>query len=950
MKKLLVVPAVFWFFAGAVAAASDGVPAMPMPVVYQESAGYRWLSKPVLASRLLDSMEDIATWSLKGEGELTLAAERFKDGSHSLRLRARTKPDKPGPMKGRPFGLVTAVRKFAGENWSDYNRVSFWVYPELPGFRAGCYLGLVLFNEGKERSPAGYGHEGFNYVLLQSGRWQHVVWEIPHLGRDKVTALEIRYRQQGNEPEAGDTVSFDIDHLELQRVEPDHYEGWNVAPGRISFSHTGYPVGSAKTAIASDMKSGKFEVIRQETGETALSKEVRSAQTRLGRFQVLDFSELREPGTYMIRAGDRNTPPFRIDDNPWRDTIWKVINFFYVLRCGDDIPGSHRICHRDWQGTHNGETIGINGGWHDAGDLSQASSNTAEAVHAMMSLAERLRATGRDRELSARLIKEARWGLDWLLKTNFGDGYRITWATMDFWTNGVIGDMDDVSFEATNNAWDNFFASSAEAIAARVLESEDPDRAQYSLRTAKRDWQFAVEKTDVPDKRVSVLEVASAGALASLELFRATGEAKYADKAAELAQVIVNSQRRTFVPDWEVPLAGFFYTGPDHRRMLHFLHRGYEQAPIVVLSDLCNSFPEHKDWMKWYSAVALHSEYYLKRLAQFSEPYGMMPNGVYADDEYQQAPKDRSEAYRAQVLKGIAIGPHHYLRIFPVWFDFTGNNAVILAQAKALAAAAHLRFDQAGADLAQKQLEWIVGRNPFSSSVMYGEGHDYHPQYAISGDIVGSLPVGIHTRGANDLPYWPGSNCFAYKEVWVHPAARWLWLMRDLAGPATVNGKVHIAGGQTIRFKDQASGHVTEAKPDFVSGDFQTRLPQGAYSVTTGDLARTITVLPGGVYNLDLRKGRAIGIRLSSETSAAGQVMLTLTAEGSGRHKIALRTDNLGPLQPPRDIELKPGSPETISWKLKMDSLDGPWFAVVLPDNIWADRYEATGGVRGGAR
>lgn len=67
---------------------------------------------------------------------------------------------------------------------------------------------------------------------------------------------------------------------------------------------------------------------------------------------------------------------------------------------------------------------------------------------------------------------------------------------------------------------------------------------------------------------------------------------------------------------------------------------------------------------------------------------------------------------------------------------------------------------------------------------MWGEGYDFAPQYTLSsGDIVGSLPVGVMTRGNNDLPYWPAQNGFVYKEVWVHPSARWLWLMEDLLTP-----------------------------------------------------------------------------------------------------------------------------------------------------------------------
>jgi len=37
--------------------------------------------------------------------------------------------------------------------------------------------------------------------------------------------------------------------------------------------------------------------------------------------------------------------------------------------------------------------------------------------------------------------------------------------------------------------------------------------------------------------------------------------------------------------------------------------------------------------------------------------------------------------------------------------------------------------------------------------------------------------VGVLTQYNEDVPYWPDSNCYNYKEVWVHPASRWLWLM-----------------------------------------------------------------------------------------------------------------------------------------------------------------------------
>jgi len=127
------------------------------------------------------------------------------------------------------------------------------------------------------------------------------------------------------------------------------------------------------------------------------------------------------------------------------------------------------------------------------------------------------------------------------------------------------------------------------------------------------------------------------------------------------------------------------------------------------------------------------------------------------------------------------MGDDWYLRSFPVWFARRGNFGILLSQAKALSAVSRLRGDSAGFDLAQRQAQWIVGRNPFAQSTMYGEGYDWAQQYSVSsGDFVGSLPVGMQSRGTTDLPYWPSQNMYVYKEVWVHPSSRWLWLMADL--------------------------------------------------------------------------------------------------------------------------------------------------------------------------
>ncbi len=225
-------------------------------------------------------------------------------------------------------------------------------------------------------------------------------------------------------------------------------------------------------------------MIDEQTGETVLSKPVKTVETHLGRYQVMDFSEIRNAGTYILDAGELQTHPFGIDPNVWRSTILKALNFFYVERCGTAIPGVHGACHRDWTCVHGDKKIVINGGWHDAGDLTQGLGNTAEAVYAMFSLAEYLHVRNDDPDLYNRVMEEARWGLDWILKTSFRDGYRNGGSISSRRTNGIIGDNDDLTSTARNSPADHFVASAAEAIGYRLLNKRIQGWQHYPLK-----WQ-----------------------------------------------------------------------------------------------------------------------------------------------------------------------------------------------------------------------------------------------------------------------------------------------------------------------------------------------------------------------------------------------------------------------------------------------------------------------------
>jgi len=84
-------------------------------------------------------------------------------------------------------------------------------------------------------------------------------------------------------------------------------------------------------------------------------------------------------------------------------------------------------------------------------------------------------------------------------------------------------------------------------------------------------------------------------------------------------------------------------------------------------------------------------------------------------------------------------------------------------------------------EIAEQQLHWIVGKNPFGQSIIYGEGSNYPQLYtALPGETVGGIPVGMQSYMNEDSPYWPQFNTATYKELWGAPAARWLQLIADL--------------------------------------------------------------------------------------------------------------------------------------------------------------------------
>ncbi len=773
-----------------------------LPLDLENSLEQIGLSKTIAKQTVLCDMKSGEGWMSAGPGKLSHTGRITPAGNISMRMEAPTSwdcwPEENPEGDYTPFFRQLAIFQVGGMDLREYNRIRFFIYPDCPGVYA-VNIDLLYQNDGEVKIPDSYNREGRHEINLINGKWNECFLEIPELPRDKITSLCFERAVFGRERTMGETWRFDIGEIYLENVqEPELAYGWEPAAGKIAYSMSGYEAKGAKTAIMrSSNENPPFFQVKRVDGGTAFAGQAKRKITSDGSFDVLDFSLLQEPGHYEIVCGKSCTKPFPVGEGIWGNSVWKALNFVFCERCGTPVNGMHLSCHGDIVAHHDGKTLAYCGGWHDAGDLSQQTLQTGDVVFALLEMTEEARKS--DKQLALRLEEEARWGLDFLLKCRFSDGFYASSAGIVHWSDGYIGTFDDRPARVHDNSFDNLLYAGYYAKAAMVLDDDEP---LFNRLTdcARQDLNFAFEKfqrqgfSEQPIQWEHSLNTSPAQYMATMSwtaslLFQLTGEEAYAQKAAEAIGYTLSCQR--VMPVGKDGLRGFFYRDKDHRVIQHYTHQSRDAVFMQALQLLIRTQPDHPDKTKWMESVRLFGGY-IKQIMAYSEPFGMLPSGVYhvgegSDNEsmtrqHLQAGAAVEKGYVDQWKQGIPLDNEHRVRRFPVWFSFRGNSAVHLSSGKAAAICANVLEDEHLKNIALEQLYWVVGKNPFCQSLMYGEGHNY-PEQAVflPGSMTGQLPVGIQTRDNGDVPYWPQANNATYKEAWLTVAGKWFTLVAELA-------------------------------------------------------------------------------------------------------------------------------------------------------------------------
>lgn len=759
----------------------------PLPLHREKSLESECAKKEVLSRRLLvqngqDMPFQSGIGTMEREGEV-------------IRIKAPTRRDTVPYEDGATAHLFRSslIFRFAGESWEAYNRISFWAKPDSPGSRC-VHFRVHLKNEGSVPIPDSYMREGQHLVNLVNHEWNQVIWEFASLPRDCITELAITMDADGRDTSTGSFFQFDFKDFELQAVqEPEKEKGWSCALGRIACSMSGYRRNGKKTAVANTGEE-YFSLINEQ-GEEVLRKRAVKTEKNGDCFEILDFSDITEPGYYRLKSGESITPEFEIGEKVLEGAVWKAINFIFCERCGYPVPGKHGRCHADVLAEHNGVLLSLGGGWHDAGDMSQQTLQTAEVVQELLEFAGRIKD---DPLMHQRLMEEGLWGLEFVLRSRFGDGYRASSVGLGLWTDGLIGNTDDVRARVHNQAYQNFFCSAVEAQAALVISDADPELAWKCVQAAKEDFLFAKARFEEKGMELPVMwehtrgsgfsQYCAAAAWAAASICQNEPDEMLMREAERFGEKLLSCQE---TGTQGVPMRGFFYRDETHRTIVHYSHQGREHSFVQALEALCRAFPDSLYKCGWENGMKLYGEY-IKALYDMATPYGMLPAGIYSMTELEDAQnfellhlladyETEKPNYEAQLKAGTDLGGGYYVRMFPVWFSFRGNAAIQLSMGKAAAIVSNYFGDEKLLEIAGEQLYWMSGKNPFCQSLIYGEGERYAQQDAnFPGEMTGEMPVGVETYGNEDEPYWPAGNNATYKEVWLTTAGRWLSIVSEL--------------------------------------------------------------------------------------------------------------------------------------------------------------------------
>lgn len=172
---------------------------------------------------------------------------------------------------------------------------------------------------------------------------------------------------------------------------------------------------------------------------------------------TLDFSTLTTPGTgYYLKINSYTSPKFPVSDSVYSSLADLSMQFFKVQRCGNTNPKDHGACHisgtsSSVDGKPDGasSTIDVTGGWHDASDYIKFLSTIGHVTDVMLTTYIHHPEVFPSPASTEGVLTEAKVGLDFIRKM-WDNTNQILYMEV---ADGLDHDVENDDLDSRSKCW-----------------------------------------------------------------------------------------------------------------------------------------------------------------------------------------------------------------------------------------------------------------------------------------------------------------------------------------------------------------------------------------------------------------------------------------------------------------------------------------------------------------
>ncbi|WPF82247.1 glycoside hydrolase family 9 protein [Sanguibacter sp. 4.1] len=582
------------------------------------------------------------------------------------------------------------------------------------------------------------------------------------------------------------------------RLRREHEPTGPAGSVTVLTNHLGYGLAGAKAVVVAtvgEVSVGPAMVVRVDgVDDVAVGTlDLGPAQVvdgwTTGSYRRLELDVITEPGTYRVDvAGERGlvrSRPFVVGEHRLQlQTVADLLAYFRAVRSSGEIDRKDR--HARFYGDTSGAEVDARGGWLDAsGDFSKFLSHLTYTrmmspqqmplcAWAMMAARDEL--ADRHPAVAAaqgnRLRDEALFGADFLVRFQSEEGYFYT-AIFDALTKDLDERVitaplqDSVRTQRWQAAYRHGGGLAIAALArASTLDADGDHTREEYLRAAQRGFDHLEERNldYLFDGTESIIDDYCA-LLAAVELTAAAehhGLPAGPSRAAACRRAASLGGRRRGGPDG----VGYLVGDAGGRPFFHAAESGLPIVSLLRFAEVLGGDPEVVDAAR-RTALDLAQDL-VTRVDEVDNPFGyfrqyVQPTGAEPRTAFFY-PHDNETGY---------------------WWQ--GENANI----SSIAYAATLAAEAPGCDpvlarrlqrLADDQLAWVTGLNPFDSSMLQGRGLNNVEYSTAFQNVPGGILNGI-TSGFTDerdiafMPQGPAQSgeSWRWAEQWI-PHSGWFLL------------------------------------------------------------------------------------------------------------------------------------------------------------------------------